>query len=87
MTELNRIFVRPAAPGLLVRKPIGGHLAAEGEAQNDESYWRRRELDGDVVITEVAAEPTEATGAEGGAKAADASAAEKVAPAASGRKR
>lgn len=72
----DRIFVKPAKPELKVRKPVGGHLLAEGEAQNDDSYWRRRELDGDVLITavataaELADTPASDTGAPGAAGAA-----------------
>ena len=49
---MDRIFIKPAAPGLKVRKPVNGHLAAEGEEVNAESYWLRRIADGDVVEAE-----------------------------------
>jgi hypothetical protein len=42
------------AKGCRVRKPDGSLLADEGEAVNtnaDASYWLRRELDGDVVLS------------------------------------
>lgn len=50
----DRLFIKPApqpegAPQLKVRKPTGGHLAEAGEFVPDESYWRRRIADGDVV--------------------------------------
>lgn len=46
---MDRIFIKPAAPDLKVRKPVNGHLAANGEMVNAESYWLRRIADGDVV--------------------------------------
>lgn len=49
---MDRIFIKPAAPGLKVRKPVNGHLAAEGEEVNADSYWLRRMADGDVVEAE-----------------------------------
>lgn len=55
----ERIFVQPA-PGLLVRKPVGGYLLEKGEWVNRETYWLRRLNDGDVAETEdpdAAAEP------------------------------
>lgn len=45
---MDRIFIQPA-PGLLVRKPVGGYLAEAGEEVNRESYWLRRLADGDVI--------------------------------------
>lgn len=45
----TRIFVKPAAPHLKVRKPVGGHLAEGGEWQNVDAYWRRRLDDKDVI--------------------------------------
>ncbi|MFM9902138.1 MAG: DUF2635 domain-containing protein [Polaromonas sp.] len=45
---MNRIFIKPAT-GLLVRKPVNGHLKADGEEVNAESYWLRRIADGDVT--------------------------------------
>lgn len=55
----DRIFIQPA-PGLTVRKPVGGYLAEAGEEVNRDSYWLRRLADGDVVElplpTEAAAE-------------------------------
>lgn len=49
----SRIYIRPCqmeGRPLKVRKPVGGHLAASGEAVNDESYWQRRIADGDVEL-------------------------------------
>lgn len=51
MKDDQRIFVKPAQPALKVRKPVGTYLAPEGELQNDDSYWRRRVSDGDVVVS------------------------------------
>lgn len=66
-----RIFIKPAPqkdgqPPLKVRKPANGHLAAEGEWVNRESYWLRRLSDGDVVE---AAAPAEEDAAAAAAKA------------------
>lgn len=52
---MSRIFVKPA-PDKKVRKPVNGHLKAEGEWVNPESYWLRRINDGDVVQDEDAVE-------------------------------
>lgn len=46
---MDRIFIKPAAPDLKVRKPVNGYLAADGEEVNADSYWLRRKADGDVV--------------------------------------
>lgn len=46
---MEQIFVKPAKPGLKVRKPVNGYLAADGELVNAEGYWLRRIADGDVV--------------------------------------
>lgn len=49
----GRIFIKPATQPdgqpLKVRKPVNGHLAADGEWVNPESYWQRRINDGDVL--------------------------------------
>lgn len=71
----ERIFIKPAPqaegqPPLKVRKPVNGHLAAEGEWVNPESYWQRRLSDGDVVLAQPAAEPAQATGAKAAKQAA-----------------
>lgn len=68
MTE--RIFIKPVPqpdgqPALKVRKPVNGHLAADGEFVNPESYWLRRINDGDVVI---ATPPAETAVADAGTK-------------------
>lgn len=47
---MQRIFIKPARPDLRVRKPVNGHLGADGEEVNAESYWLRRLADGDVVL-------------------------------------
>jgi len=49
---MDRIFIKPAAPGLKVRKPVNGYLATDGEEVNAESYWLRRMADGDVIKTD-----------------------------------
>lgn len=54
---MDRIFIQPA-PGLLVRKPVGGYLAEAGEEVNRDSYWLRRLADGDVVETKAGADAT-----------------------------
>lgn len=46
---MEQIFVKPAKPGMKVRKPVNGYLAADGELVNAEGYWLRRIADGDVV--------------------------------------
>jgi hypothetical protein len=53
---LTRIFVKPATPATLVRKPVGGYLAAEGQEVNLDSFWMRRIADGDVVGAPATAE-------------------------------
>lgn len=68
---MTRIFIKPAPqpkpkdgeeplPELKVRKPVNGHLKADGEWVNPESYWLRRIKDGDVVLDKEAVEPVEA---------------------------
>lgn len=52
---MDRIFIKPTPqpegePPLKVRKPVNGHLAAEGEEVNAEAYWLRRIADGDVLV-------------------------------------
>lgn len=67
---MSRIFVKPtprpepkkgeeALPPRKVRKPVNGHLKAEGEWVNPESYWLRRISDDDVVQDIDAVEPVE----------------------------
>lgn len=67
---MTRIFIKPAPqpepkkgeealPPRKVRKPVNGHLKAEGEWVNPESYWLRRISDGDVVQDQEAVEKTE----------------------------
>lgn len=46
---MEQIFVKPAKPGLKVRKLVNGYLAEGGELVNAEGYWLRRIADGDVV--------------------------------------
>lgn len=52
---LTRVFVKPATPNTLVRKPVGGYLAQEGQEVNLDSFWMRRVADGDVQATPVPA--------------------------------
>lgn len=54
--NLTRVFVKPATAATLVRKPVGGYLANEGQEVNLDSFWMRRIADGDVVGTPVATE-------------------------------
>ncbi|MDP3611126.1 MAG: DUF2635 domain-containing protein [Rubrivivax sp.] len=53
MSNDGRIFIKPKTQAdgvtLKVRKPVNGHLRAEGEWVNPESYWLRRIKDGDVA--------------------------------------
>jgi len=50
MSDAKMIRAVPA-PDRRVRHPDDGHvLPPEGEDVADSSFWRRRELDGDVVI-------------------------------------
>lgn len=48
---MDRIFIKPATLEMKVRKPVNGHLAAEGEEVNAEGYWLRRIADGDVIVS------------------------------------
>lgn len=56
MSTAERVFIKPGrmADGtvMTIRKPMGGHLATEGEEVNLDSHWRRRLTDGDVVLVE-----------------------------------
>lgn len=65
MSNDGRIFIQPkpqpeGQPALKVRKPVNGHLKAEGEWVMPESYWLRRIKDGDVIE---AAPPADTTAA------------------------
>lgn len=47
------IRLKPAREGLILRKPPGGTpLRAEGENVPNNTFWRRRLRDGDVVLVE-----------------------------------
>lgn len=47
---MKRIFVRPGAPGLIVRDPTTMEpLPADGKEVQETSYWTRRLLAGDVI--------------------------------------
>lgn len=48
---MSKIFVKPAKDGLKVRKPDMTVLSAQGEAVEDNIYWRRRQRDNEVIIT------------------------------------
>jgi hypothetical protein len=49
---MTQVFATPK-PGLLVRRPdTGKPLAPGGEFVDLSSYWRRREKDGDVTLSE-----------------------------------
>jgi hypothetical protein len=58
---MSTLRVKPAEPGLVIPKPEGGRLAADGEEVPNTEYWRRRRLEGDVVEAD-ADEPAEAEG-------------------------
>lgn len=61
---MKKVFVKPKE-GLRVVKPETRlQLAAEGEEVIDSSYWRRREMDGDVTIEEAKVEKKEVKKAE-----------------------
>jgi hypothetical protein len=77
---MSRIFVKPAPqpqqpkgepplPPRKVRKPVNGHLKAEGEWVYPESYWLRRIKDGDVVQDMDAIEPADPVAATASADA------------------
>lgn len=44
-------LIKPSREGLRVRKADSSLLAPEGETLDVTAYWRRREREGDVVIT------------------------------------
>jgi len=44
-----KTFIRPRE-GLKVRAPDGSVLPAEGASIENNTYWRRRIIDGDVII-------------------------------------
>jgi len=48
---MNKQLIKPTRPGLRVRKADGNLLNAEGELLAVTAYWRRRESEGDVVIS------------------------------------
>lgn len=48
---MNKQQIKPARPGLRVRKADGSLLDANGETLAVSAYWRRRESEGDVIIS------------------------------------
>lgn len=68
---MERVYAVPA-PGMKVRKPIGGHLKPEGEFVERDSYWLRREAEGDVTFddTKKADDAAEADSDKSGRKPA-----------------
>lgn len=52
---MSNVLIKPKN-GARVRKPDGGILAEAGEQMPRNSYWLRREKDGDVTISELPAE-------------------------------
>lgn len=82
---MQKVFATPKE-GLLVRQENGKPLAAEGEPVERNSFWLRRERDGDVTLgpvpttAEVAGEPVAPVQAEPTTESA--AAAEAVPPAA-----
>nr|DAP82335.1 MAG TPA: Protein of unknown function (DUF2635) [Caudoviricetes sp.] len=61
---MPKIFVKPAKDSLKVRKPDMTVLSAQGEAVEDNIYWRRRQRDNEVIITAVAPKPAAQAPAE-----------------------
>lgn len=51
------LYLTPA-PGLVIKKPDGSKLAAEGERVPRTSFWLKRLADGDVVNVKPAAKAT-----------------------------
>ena len=49
---MGKVFATPKE-GILVRHENGKPLDPAGEAVDRNSYWLRRERDGDVTLTEV----------------------------------
>ncbi len=50
MSNRKKKYIRPAE-GKSCPKPDGSPLAEDGEELAVTGYWRRRERDGDVIIT------------------------------------
>lgn len=49
----KRIKVKPAYKGLIVRDPISKNILPEsGDLRSMTSYWRRRIMDGSVIVVE-----------------------------------
>ncbi len=47
---MEKIFITPGKPGLIVRDPVTGKpLDAAGESKHLSPYWRRRLKAGDVI--------------------------------------
>ncbi|HBZ7859229.1 TPA: DUF2635 domain-containing protein [Klebsiella variicola subsp. variicola] len=51
--------IKPAREGLKVRKPGGEHLNPEGEALLMNAWWHRRAAEGDVIIADIPAAPSQ----------------------------
>lgn len=52
MATLHKpVFAKPKA-GLKIRKEDGTYLPEEGDTVIHSTYWARRELDGDVTLSE-----------------------------------
>lgn len=67
---MTKLKLKPARPDLLVRSPSSGRpLPVEGAEVPNNSYWRRRMKDGDVVTVE-AAKPMVSTRVRRGEKPA-----------------
>ena len=57
---MEKLKIKPAKPGLLVRSPSSGRpLPANGAEVHSNSYWRRRLRQGDVVVVKAAKPMTE----------------------------
>lgn len=58
MTDLNRQFLKPKNPKVVVRNPDGGHLAVDGQWVPKNTYWHKRKADGDVIEAKAPKKPS-----------------------------
>lgn len=52
MQSGQRVLAKPN-PGKMFRKPNGDFINAKGEEVILDSFWKRREKDGDVTLAEI----------------------------------
>jgi len=57
MAVTENLYLKPA-PGLVIKKPDGSKLAADGEKVPRTSFWLKRLADGDVNEAKPAAKAT-----------------------------